>query len=510
MLSYFNLVTKFYAGTRRFKNSHVACIMIPEGEISFSQIHPKDMTKEAWLEDLKSFFDMMDKNNPYQFLKERERGYHWPDLLEQYQERMKRSQSLHDYLAVLYDAVQALQTGHSVIMGPNLWDLLYEVEWYRTSEPYCKIFSEEVNEYYEYWKPLLLEYTKERLQYEFEVLIMYDKGEYRIVDGHGEWKEKYGENTIITAINGRPIMDAVQEAYEKGLLDYDFRREWWFLWKIAPRHFGVDAEFTIKTSTGEEKEVKFQSGYDFPHPNPLRFPEDRLYTRIWHDRKTGYVRIGDFSENMIENDHDVLLEFYKKIESFDLLIIDIRGNGGGTYLPWKMNVIAPLVKETLQSRMYLAYRKAPYVNMFRENSLIGETVQLESLDNPPPELKNGDYFIHEYPHIVESSGECSFNGKIVVLIDAFTYSATDAFAIFCKETGFAKLYGTATGGDGISYSPIYYILPNSKLVVRFTPAMGLDYTGSANEEVRVQPDVYYESTHGDWDSLIEYVMKEEL
>jgi hypothetical protein len=65
-----------------------------------------------------------------------------------------------------------------------------------------------------------------------------------------------------------------------------------------------------------------------------------------------------------------------------------------------------------------------------------------------------------------------------------------AFALFCKETGFATLYGTHSAGDGISDFPIYYILPNSKLLDRFTPGMGIEYTGRANEEVRVQPDVF--------------------
>ena len=109
-----------------------------------------------------------------------------------------------------------------------------------------------------------------------------------------------------------------------------------------------------------------------------------------------------------------------------------------------------------------------------------------------------------------SSGEIDFKGKIVVLIDAITFSATDAFALFCKETGFAKLYGTPSGGDGISDSPIYYILPNSKLLVRFTPGMGIDYTGAANEEVCVHPDVYHESSFGNMTQLVEFVIDQEL
>jgi len=481
--------------------------MNSEGSIKVNPIHPKDLTKDDWIADLRSLFTVIGENNPYLYLKKRERGYLWTNLLDEYEKRMNVAKRTTDYLEVIFDAVQALQTGHSVVMGPNLWDLLYAVEWYRNAEPYCQIFSESIDQFYDHWKPILKEYLETRLFFEFEVLIMYDRGEYRIVDGHNNWLEKYGEGTTITRVNGIPILDAVKGAYEKGLLDYDFKRKWWHLWRIAPRHFGANAKFTIRTSRGEEKQVTFDSGPDYSFPNLLKFPEERLYTKIWEDRKVGYVRIGEFSEETIVEDGEYLLKFYKSIEDYELMIIDVRGNGGGTYKVWMENVIAPLAKTTLESKMYLAYRQADYVNMFREGADIGPIITPRELENAPPEVVNGEYLIHEYPQVVEPSGMCDFKGKIVVLTDAFTYSATDAFALFCKETGFAELYGTPTGGDGISYSPIYYVLPNSKLAVRFTPAMGLDYTGAANEEVRVKPDVFYESEYGNWDELIQYVLE---
>ncbi|NHJ40646.1 MAG: hypothetical protein FK731_11485 [Asgard group archaeon] len=135
-------------------------------------------------------------------------------------------------------------------------------------------------------------------------------------------------------------------------------------------------------------------------------------------------------------------------------------------------------------------------------------VPKESFDYLPPEVKTDDYTIYDFTHTVEPTNEIDFKGKIVILIDGNSFSATDAFSLFCKETKFGKMYGTQSGGDGISYGPIYYVLPNSKIVMRFTPAMGIDYSGHSNEAVRVQPDVYYESKIGDFEELINYVMQE--
>ena len=56
--------------------------------------------------------------------------------------------------------------------------------------------------------------------------------------------------------------------------------------------------------------------------------------------------------------------------------------------------------------------------------------------------------------------------------------------------------------------PLYYVLPNSKLVITLTSAMSLDASGHSNEEMRTQPDVYHESPFMDMDELINYVLEE--
>lgn len=488
------------------------CLQMSSGpKLKPNPIHPKDMTRDDWLEDLKYLFELMRDNNPYLLLKERTHGYAWLDLYEQYRDRILSAESAMEYLDVFFDAVQALQNRHSIIIIPDWLDDFYQVEEYSTKEPFCHIFTEELKEYYEFWEPIVEEYFKLRIYFNFDAFIVYNNGEYLIVAGYGQWEEEYGEGSIVTVVNGRPIDEAIIDCYEKGYLDWDFKREKLYLWKIAPRHFGTDAEFTIRTKSGEEKQVVFRSGYDFPYANViLRYPTLRLETETWPKKKAAYIRIGDFTDGMFEEDNKVLMEFYKQIEEYNLLIIDVRGNQGGSYLPWMTNAISPLTRKTLISRMYLAFRTGTYVEMFRKTADVGGVVSKDSFESLPPEVLTDDYTIYDYTQTTGSSGEFNFKGKLVILIDGQTFSATDAFALFCKETGFARFYGTPTGGDGISDSPIYYILPNSKLVVRFTPGMGIDYTGSANEEVRVHPDVYYESEFGDLDELVQHVIEREL
>jgi hypothetical protein len=56
--------------------------------------------------------------------------------------------------------------------------------------------------------------------------------------------------------------------------------------------------------------------------------------------------------------------------------------------------------------------------------------------------------------------------------------------------------------------PLYYILPNSKLVIQMSSALGLCKCGRANEEFRTQPDILYESSFGNDQELIDFVLEQ--
>jgi hypothetical protein len=57
-----------------------------------------------------------------------------------------------------------------------------------------------------------------------------------------------------------------------------------------------------------------------------------------------------------------------------------------------------------------------------------------------------------------------------------------------KASGWAKVYGSSTGGDGIAIDPAVLTLPNSGMVVRFPSVMGLNPDWSANEERHTDAD----------------------
>ena len=89
-----------------------------------------------------------------------------------------------------------------------------------------------------------------------------------------------------------------------------------------------------------------------------------------------------------------------------------------------------------------------------------------------------------------------FHGKIWVLVDKYCYSATDMFACFCKETGFATLVGTETGGNGKGATPYLMALPYSGLIVEYETYLSFNTDGTCNGISGTVPDIVPEEGRG--------------
>lgn len=78
---------------------------------------------------------------------------------------------------------------------------------------------------------------------------------------------------------------------------------------------------------------------------------------------------------------------------------------------------------------------------------------------------------------------------IWLLTSERVYSASEYFAVFCKDTGFATLVGTPTGGDGVGLMPFMHALPNTGICFQFSAQNGLNLDGACNEEFGTAPDI---------------------
>ncbi|NHJ46863.1 MAG: hypothetical protein FK733_03655 [Asgard group archaeon] len=471
-------------------------------------VHPSDLTVYDWLEDLYYFMHMVKENYPFLWTRERTHGYNWLDLIPIYRDKVINCQSNAEFLMIISDLTYALQNIHSFLISDSyIYSLLANL--YKDIIPYNYAINEHVDQAYSYWESYLNNLTIDKNQY-YDVYIVYEKGNYTIY-GENTTLESYGivNGSIVISVNDIPIDEAIRNAYDKDLVKIDYFRDKLYLRYLKPFHFGTNATYTVKVvNSTEYLNISFSYGSspNFQPPNFSRYSSN-VYQLL--DSKNAYIYIPTFSHLIYEQEYPNFIDFYEQIEGYDNLIIDIRGNKGGSIYYWLDGIIKPLQSKDLDFSFYIAYRNGTYINDYLDNYYSTATkISKQGLDFLPEEVQT-DAFIDDI-HVLEwdcrkPATNFNFLGNISIIVDDYTYSASEYFLCFCKETGFAKIYGTAGGGDGLLRSRQMFALPNSKLLILTSIDCGMTFEGVINEEFHTMPDVFYESYFNDWDELINYI-----
>lgn len=255
----------------------------------------------------------------------------------------------------------------------------------------------------------------------------------------------------------------------------------------------VPAEQAFVKAKLEEMERLNPGSTDNQGAGAMPEEAENLALEILELGKTAYVKINSFTMENMEEDGKRLLDFYSKIQGYENLIIDLTENGGGSDRYWMDYIVAPNIDETLESSNYLLFQENG--NNKKYLASIGEEEKLPVSQLPNFENLNKDdtkglsHFIKNTTAIEPASGKKAFGGKIWVLTSDRIYSSAESFVMFCKNTGFAALAGTSTGGDGGGVDPVYIELPNSHYLIRYSMFYGINGDGSCNEEAGTAPDI---------------------
>lgn len=208
-----------------------------------------------------------------------------------------------------------------------------------------------------------------------------------------------------------------------------------------------------------------------------------------------YLNINSFDNSLINDDHEELIKFFDQISGYDNLIIDITNNGGGSDYYWMQNIIAPNITTTLTWNNYGLTKSLGIYHSYARNKEVNRESELYQTISNLPEIT--DEVLSEFdialttPYKVDPAGTYKlFNGSIYLLVGAKVYSASEDFAMFCKNTKFATLVGSNTGGDGGGLTIQDFALTNTGLLVRFATKYPLNSDGTSNTEYGTIPDFY--------------------
>ncbi len=251
-----------------------------------------------------------------------------------------------------------------------------------------------------------------------------------------------------------------------------------------------------------------------PGAEPFIDIPDNLYTEFHPEDNWAYLYINSFLNQNME-DEDILDNFFAETESQGIgnVVIDLRDNQGGYNDYWLLNIVAPNITKPLQVENFGLYKESPWtqacLDYYASSTFEEDLMELKEAGPLPtllfswnrrtkalPEMPNLvqediqdlDKAFQETIHISPSTELPLYTGKFWILSDPWSYSASEYFISFAKRTGFAKIVGEESGGDGSCVVTLYNALPESGLIVRYNALYGLNPDGSPNEDQATQPD----------------------
>lgn len=229
------------------------------------------------------------------------------------------------------------------------------------------------------------------------------------------------------------------------------------------------------------------------------FSTEDLILKDVVEGKIGYIYLPQMAprSESIADDMEVILKYIKTLENHEAIIIDIRGNSGGSDEYWT-EVISRIIPKVYNTSGYILFRDSDIINDYIKsrgsNIKDIEDLPKEIINNGPDEITNAfKYFIKNTTSIMPKDS-INFEGNIYLLVDNVVYSSSESFSIFCKENKIATVIGETTGGDGGGYDPVLFNLKNSGLIVRIAGDMYLTDSGICNEEFKTIPDYIIENS----------------
>lgn len=474
-----------------------------------AKVNPTQLTTAQKLEDFNYLYKTMTENYPFFEIKKRMLGYDWPAQKKEFEKAIRETKNDKEFYAEIDKIVNLAQNAHTHILGGGFYDELkgiYEDPHAGYSPARRDILNnEKAVEKVRYWDSKLTAYNNY-----IPIIFRYVEGKYAVLDGNDLKKYDIPKGAILTKVDGVAIDQYIKSLNDRTYLYYDYKRNQQKLDElILYTNPGQKVKLTLETPNNEiiEKEVKEELfNYDIYKKYYETAENDKNYDlQIIKKNKVAYIRLKSMMTSdsfSSDADGDVIYDFLKKVENYPYLIVDIRGNGGGSDGYWRANLVSYLLNKTTSYDTQLLFRNSAYIEPFIEDrySLFdAKTVdKLPAGKSYPPEvLKQFKYFV-SLPEVVIPYNPVKFEGKIYLLVDGGVYSAAETFASFAKSTGWATLVGTSTGGDGNIADPALMMLPNSGIVVRFSSSMGLNPDGTANEEFHTAPDIYVEQTYDDF------------
>jgi hypothetical protein len=259
-------------------------------------------------------------------------------------------------------------------------------------------------------------------------------------------------NTISVNSLMKPIFNANSFDKYPDINYNSIERDFWILFNALG---GSDSVYNIELKEITEPYITYGISLDH-HREQGRF--NRNTTQPAYKLSRNNTTVTAKFENFIPNDklYNFIDSLFQVVvsESIDTLIIDVRGNKGGS-----SDIITEIIAHLTTEKFKLYDRSQIKISSYvKERTEKRDTNFFKIISV----MENGHIYEMKLDYI-EKQKENIFKGKLIVLTDRSTYSAGSTFAHLIKNMELGDVFGK-TGGDDVYFGEFVFLsLPYSKL-----------------------------------------------
>lgn len=457
------------------------CLFIACSTSKHQSRNPENLPKLSYaqmLEDHDSLVSYIRQTSPIIYYNKEVRGIDFEKQAKHLRSQINKKTTTDEFLQIIQKTINVAQDGHTSRLGKSSLDNL--IKYWIPSGSVKNIDSSATKNSYQY-----ADYFKNANYSKLDLNLIYTSGEYynllpfkykeisypasmKLISCNGIEIHRYvaGLTELVSPLrwdrtNNRTYEEtfyAHPENYRNGVLKLVFLDK-------GNNKYHLDIAKKDSLSILQEKNWKY--GYNNNN--------DTLITHYFKEKGIFYAKVPMMKEELGDSVKQKLEAIILK-NKVNSIVIDIRGNGGGSDNTYS-RFLKSVVQDTLKLNIVVGRNFSPYnQEYFKINRDSVERRQSHTFKVDNPTLKGIEmYYIKQsYSFVVPEKVKLPFTGKIYILQDRYIYSsASNLSSLANNSEQLISIGQTPDLFGGLQTNPIVMMLPYSKLIFRVEPQIDL-------------------------------------
>lgn len=230
------------------------------------------------------------------------------------------------------------------------------------------------------------------------------------------------------------------------------------------------------------------------------------------DAKALYLRFPTFSTTLNMDEPVPIAAYLSRFPDAEHIIFDVCANPGGYMDRWMYNIVSAFaepVEWTLTGYLRLTDAVAEKYSRFELKPLDDTSLSLPEFAKTLGMTHQGKV-TYNFPMDNYQGEQISKPIQRWLLVDEGVYSGADALTRFCIDTGWAKVVGRTTKGDGaLLLGPSVFRVDHSGLLFSFLPEGSANKDGTLNTIRGTMPNYFSKPSERPLDTCIRIILNDQ-